>query len=115
MPSHIFIINSLGQKTKGKLKDKYPREERLAVLLSGKEQVKLLGVSKIHIHSTEKQGTVISRAVSELLDDWYFETDIKFIYFDTTSANTGHLTAACIQLQVDLKSYALDRLSTLCW
>ena len=85
------------------------------MLFSGKEQVKLLGVSKIHIHSTEKQGTVISRAVSELLDDWYFETDIKFIYFDTTSANTGHLTAACIQLQVDLKSYALDRLSTLCW
>ena len=85
------------------------------MLLSGKGQVKLIGVSKIHIHSTEKQGTVISRAVSELLDDWNIETNIKFISFDTTSANTEHLTAACIQLQVDLKSYALDILSTSCW
>ena len=85
------------------------------MLFSGKEQVKLLGVSKIHIHSTEKQGTVISRALSQLFDDWNFETDIKFISFDTTSANTGHLTAVCIEIQVDLKSYALDHLSTLCW
>ena len=84
------------------LDNKYIKEERLPVLLSGEGQTKLLGVSRLPVHSTEKQGIIISRAVCGLLDDWNVDKScIKFMSFDTTGANTGHLTAACIQLQVD--------------
>ena len=49
-----------------------------------------------------KQGIIISRAVCGLPDGWNVDKScIKFMSFDTTSANTGHLTAAWIQLQVD--------------
>ena len=100
-PAQISVLH-WDEKLMSTLDNKYIKEERLPVLLSGEGQTKLLGVSKLSVDSTEKQGTIISKAVCGLLDDWSIDTNcIKFMSFDTTSANTGPLTAACIQLQID--------------
>ena len=100
-PSKMSVIH-WDEKLMSTLDNKYIKEEHLPVLLSGEGHTKLLGVSKFPLHSTDYQGTIISTAVCGLLDDWSVDKScIKFMSFDTTSANTGHLTAACIKLQID--------------
>lgn len=102
IPAPISVLH-WDEKLMETLDDKYLLDERMPVLLSGMGKTKLLGVTKLPTHSTDKQGTVVSSSVCALLKEWDIDTDcIKFMSFDTTSANTGHLTAACIQLQVDL-------------
>ena len=101
-PSRISALH-WDEKLMQTLDNQYIKEERLPVLLSGEGQTKLLGVPKLPTHSSDTQGKLTSGAVCGLLDDWSVDKNcIKFMSFDKTSANTGHLRAACIQLQTDL-------------
>jgi hypothetical protein len=82
--------------------DSSEQEERLPILLSGIGGSKLLGVPSLPHLSTEKAGDLISKATTTLLDQWNCRDNVVGMVFDTTSANTGHKTAACISIQRDL-------------
>ena len=47
-------------------------------------------------------GKLIGKRVYEALQEWDCVEKIKAMSFDTTSANTGHLSAACIKIQENL-------------
>ena len=82
-------------------------EERLPILVSGVGGVKLLGVPTIPHKSTEKTGPQISKASKELLDEWDCSANVSGMVFDTTSSNTGAITAACISIQINLFRFLL--------
>ena len=50
----------------------------------------------------ETAGEIISRKTLELLEEWDCVKNVKCMVFDTTSANTGHVTAACVSIQEKL-------------
>ena len=82
--------------------DSLEQEERLPILVSGIGGCKLLGVPSLPHLSTDKAGNLISNATTTLLDKWNCGGNVIGMVFDTTSANTGHKTAACISIQRDL-------------
>lgn len=84
------------------LGSKYTDVERLPVLISGYEGVKLLGVPQIASKTTDPIGDIISNATKQLLVKWNCTDVVACMVFDTTSANTGHISAACISLQKKL-------------
>lgn len=69
----------------------------------GYEGVKLLGVPAIPYKSSELAGDLIGRATTDLLKIWDCDKKAAYMIFDTTSANTGHVTAGCISVQDILK------------
>ena len=79
--------------------DNKDKSERLPVLVSGVGGTKLLGVPSIPHHSTESAGDLISAATVDLLQQWDCKNCVAGMVFDTTSANTGCRTAACVALQ----------------
>lgn len=85
------------------LTSKTSQEERLPVLVSGEHGIKLLGVPALQVHNTEKAGESISSASLELLNKWDCADCIRTMVFDTTSVNTGHISAACIAIQEKLQ------------
>lgn len=58
-------------------------------------------------HSTVGTGQNIATATCDLLLEWGCADCIQCMVFDTTSANTGHLTAACISIQDKLQRQLL--------
>ena len=82
--------------------DSLEQEERLPILVSGIGGCKLLGVPSLPHLSTDKAGNLISNATTSLLYKWNCGGNVIGMVFDTTSANTGHKTAACISIQRDL-------------
>ena len=84
------------------IKDKYKKDDRLPILVSDKDSVKLLGVPALPTKSSELSGELISSQVVPLLEKWNCKEQICSMVFDTTSANTGHLTAGCISIQQKL-------------
>jgi hypothetical protein len=72
--------------------------DRLPILVSGQDVVKLLAVPKL------QDGTAASmvQAITHTIDDWGLRDRIKSLCFDTTSANTGTKDGACIRLQAEL-------------
>ena len=81
------------------LTDKYAKDDRLPVLLSGIGGVKLLGVPALPVKSSQPAGDLISNATVDLLRSWNCTTNVAAMVFDTTASNTGHLTAGCICIQ----------------
>ena len=76
------------------------KEERLPVLVSGIGGSKLLGVPAISsISSSECTGNIIAHSTVALLEEWNCTDSVVGMVFDTTSSNTGHKTAGCIQVQ----------------
>ena len=75
------------------------KEERLPILLSGVGGIKLLGVPAIGHKSSDKMGKLISESCVSLLEDWKCADTVCGMVFDTTSSNTGALTAGCISVQ----------------
>ena len=69
---------------------------------SGKCGIKLLGVPPIPTERIEKTGPLIAEATYILLQKWNCVKCIQTMVFDTTSVNTGHVTAACISIQEQL-------------
>ena len=77
-------------------------EDRLPILISGIGGAKLLGVPALPHKSIEKKGNLISAATLKLLTEWKCADSVIGMVFDTTSANTGHLTGGCVSIQRDL-------------
>ena len=63
---------------------------------------KLLGVPALPHKSDEKAGDLILNATVNLLREWDCVGSVVGMVFDTTSSNTGHLTAGCIAIQREL-------------
>ena len=84
------------------LTDKYSTDDRLPVLISGVGGVKLLGVPALPVKSSESAGSLISSATVNLVEEWSCKEEVSSLVFDTTSANTGRLSAGCICIQVIL-------------
>ena len=96
-PSNVSLIH-----WDGKLMDTLDssmKSERLPILLSGENGIKLLGVPEIPTKSTEGMGKLISQSSLSLLEEWKCKSSVKGMVFDTTSANTGAQTAGCISMQ----------------
>ena len=72
--------------------------DRLPILVSGQDVVKLLSVPKL------QDGTAASmaQAITQTIDDWGLRDRIKGLCFDTTSSNTGTKNGTCIQLEEEL-------------
>lgn len=73
--------------------------DRLAVLVSGKDKIKLLGVPKIDRGTGENQANVII----DTLTDWGILNNVRAMCFDTTSVNTGHNNGTCTLLETKLE------------
>ena len=78
------------------------KEERLPILVGNAEHVKLLGVAKYYTGCGQTSGDVISGKAEDILIEWNCKDSIASMCFDTTSSNTGHLTAACVAIQEKL-------------
>ena len=72
--------------------------DRLAILVSGEDKTKLLGVPKIHRGTGEAQAA----AVFNLIQEWNLIDRVQFMSFDTTSSNTGLKSGACMLLEQKL-------------
>ena len=68
--------------------------DRLPILVSGQDVVKLLSVPKL------QDGTAASmaQAITQTIDDWGLRDRIKGLCFDTTSSNTGTKNGTCISV-----------------
>ena len=78
------------------------KEERLTVAVGDSEQMKVLGVPSYHPGGDKSSGEIVSRLSFDLLTKWGCAGNIVNMVFDTTSSNTGHLSAACISIQAIL-------------
>ena len=81
------------------LTNKYKSDDRLPVLVSGVGGIKLLGVPALPLKSSQSAGILISTATMNLAEDWNCAGKISAMVFDTTSTNTGRLSAGCICIQ----------------
>ena len=77
----------------------YVKEDRMPVVVSGDTGMKLLGAPALPPKTQGKAGDVIATATMKLLDEWGCTESIVSMVFDTTSTNTGRLTAGCISIQ----------------
>ena len=84
------------------LESQYKQKDRLPILVSGHHTHKLLGVAALPTKSSKTAGKLISEEVMLLLDKWKCTNQIASMVFDTTATNTGHVTAACVSLQMKL-------------
>ena len=73
--------------------------ERLAILVSGKGTMKLLGVPMLSNGTGEAQAA----AVFDALIEWGISDRIQAMAFDTTSSNTGNNIGACVLLERKLQ------------
>ena len=78
-------------------------EERLTISVGDSNEIKLLGVPAYKPGTDRKSGDIISDLTVNLLHSWKCADSIVNMVFDTTASNTGHLSAACITIQNDLK------------
>jgi len=72
--------------------------DRLPVLVSGQDVVKLLAVPKLH----DGTAVTMSRAVTDVIDEWGLRSSIKGLCFDTTASNTGAKGGACLLLEKEI-------------
>ena len=86
-------------KLMGTLTDKNVTEERLTVAVGDANEIKLLGVPAYKPGTDRRAGDIVTEKTMELLKLWDCQNSIVSMVFDTTAANTGHVTAACVCLQ----------------
>lgn len=84
------------------LSNPHVMEERLAVLVGNKSELKLLGVPAYRPGTDHACGEIIANLTVPLLASWNCTDSIINMTFDTTVSNTGHLTAACVTIQKQL-------------
>lgn len=85
------------------LTNKYENEERLTVAVGDVTDNKVLGVPAYKPGTDKKCGEIISKLTFDLLCSWNCTDSICNMVFDTTTSNTGHVSAACIQIQETLE------------
>jgi hypothetical protein len=78
-------------------------EELLTVVVGNSTDMKLLGVPGYMKKTDEATGTIIARLTFKLLQEWNCINEIVNLAFDTTASNTGHISAACICIQLKLQ------------
>lgn len=100
-PSEVMAVHWDG-KLVCTLDNKYKKEERCAVLVSGEHGTKLLSVLKMEEAEKGETGKVTAQSIHQQLQEWNCSQSICAMVFDTTSSNTGHLSASCISLQAVL-------------
>ena len=61
--------------------------------------MKLLGAPELPSHKVTGFGPKLANLTQDLLHQWNCMDNIRAMVFDTTAANTGHLSAACISVQ----------------
>ena len=74
------------------------RVDRLPVLVSGQNVVKLLAVPKL------PDGTAIltTGAIVQIVDEWGLRNRVRALCFDTTAVNSGILGGVCIRLELEV-------------
>ena len=82
----------------------HERVDRLPVLVSGKNVVKLLSVPKLQ----DGKATTMAHAILETLDEWGLRQRIKGLCFDTTASNTGAKGGVCIKLESEIGRQLLN-------
>jgi len=86
-------------KLMGTLSNKNVNEERLTVAIGDVTQIKLLGVPAYRSGTNRRSGEIITEKTMELLKIWNCQQSVVSMVFDTTASNTGHVTAACVNIQ----------------
>jgi len=94
-------------KLSGALHNPLQTEERLTVLVGDTLQMKLLGVPSYKKATDQTTGSLIADLTMKLMTEWQCSDRIVNMTFDTTSSNTGHLSAACIAIQDKLQRSVL--------
>ena len=79
------------------------KEDRVAILVSGKDVEKLLAIPKV----AQGTGELVAEAAAIAVNDWKLKDEIVGISFDTTASNTGRLNGACILLEKKLEKNLL--------
>ena len=82
-------------------------EERMTVVVGDALQLKLLGVPSYFKGTDQSVGEIIAKLTMNLMIEWHCNDRIVNMTFNTTSSNTGHLTAACIAIQDKLERAVL--------
>jgi len=82
-------------------------EERVAVIVGDTFQLKLLGIPSYTKATDQSCGEIIAGLTMKLMTERNYHDRIVNMTFDTTSSNTGHLTAACIAIQGKLQRAVL--------
>jgi len=77
-------------------------QERLTVVVGDALELKLLGVPAYEPGTDRKSGDIIDLTI-DLLLSWHCTDSIINMTFDTTASNTGHVTAACVTVQMRLR------------
>ena len=75
--------------------DQKSKVDRLAVVVTGRELEKILGIVKIPSGTGEAQAS----ATHQLLQLWSVTNDVVAMCFDTTSTNTRTVKGACSLLE----------------
>ena len=81
------------------LTDQHEHLVRLAITIGDLREIKLLDIPSYKSGTDQQAGANLT---CELLQSWQCSDTISNMVFDTTSSNTGHLTAACVGIQRDL-------------
>ena len=76
----------------------HERVDRLPILVSGQDVVKLLSVPKLR----DGTANTMTREILQTMDDWGLCDHIKGLCFDTTASNTGAKNGVCIKLELDI-------------
>src|SRR6218665_322089 len=78
--------------------------DRLPILVSGQDVVKLLSVPKLQ----DGRSATLAQAITRSIDDWGLKDRIKGLCFDTTSSNTGRKGGVCIRLETEIGQQLLN-------
>ena len=89
------IMNSLSNRN--------VTEERLVVMFGDVDNLQLLGVPHYAVGCGDSSGNIIANLTCNLLTSWRCSDSIVNMTFDTTASNTGHISAACVCIQNELK------------
>jgi hypothetical protein len=73
-----------------------------AIVVGNAKELKFLGVPFYAMGSQRKTGDIIADLTIDLLHSWQCSDSIVNMVFDTTRSNTGHVTAACVTIQMRL-------------
>jgi hypothetical protein len=93
----------------GKIMDDYTapgreRVDRLPILVSGHNVVKLLSVPKLH----DGTAATTSQEIVRTMDEWGLRDRIKGLCFDTTASNTGVIGGVCVRLETEMDRHLLN-------
>jgi len=88
--------------------DSKSKVDRLAVVVTGREQEKILGIVKL----ASGTGTAQASATHQLLELWSVTSDVVAMCFDTTSTNIGTVKGACSLLVSSEQEFDLSTLPT---